>query len=93
MLGMSTSAAADEQPEKRVYALIVANNSSVDEGVESLRFADDDGARYFELFENLADDTRLLTTLDADSQKVFPDVAAASKAPSRENLRREVAQL
>jgi hypothetical protein len=86
-------AAADEQPDKRVYALVVANNTSVDEGVEPLTFADDDGARYFELFENLADETSLLATLDADSQKVFPDVAAASKAPSRENLRREVARL
>jgi hypothetical protein len=93
MVACSTQAWADEQPDKRVYALIVANNTSVDEGVKPLKFADDDGARYFELFESLADDTSLLTTLDADSQKVFPDVAAVSKTPSRENLRQEVSRL
>lgn len=78
-------ASADERPT-RTYAVIVANNSSVDAGVEPLRYADDDGARFFELFDSMVDEAYLLTTLDDDSQRVFPSLASKTKAPSKENL-------
>lgn len=80
-------------PERRTYALIVANNGSVDQGVQPLRYADDDGARYYELFSHLADDTTLLTVLDADSQRVFPKLASRSLPPSKAQLKRSVATL
>jgi hypothetical protein len=82
-----------EQEKTRVYALIVANNSSVDPGVEPLKFADDDGARYFELFDSLTDEARLLTTLDADSQKIFPKVVPHTKSPTRAQLKKSVSEL
>lgn len=85
--------AASDADAPRAYALIVANNSSVDEGVEPLEFADDDGARYYELFSNLVDDTTLLTTLDADSQRVFGELAAKTRPPSRAGLKRAVDRL
>lgn len=85
-------ASADEQP-KRTYALIVANNSSVDPGVEPLRFADDDGARFYELFDSMVDEAYLLTTLDDDSQRVFKQLASKTKAPTKENLDSRVAAL
>ncbi|MFU8806576.1 MAG: hypothetical protein ACNA8W_22390, partial [Bradymonadaceae bacterium] len=69
--------------DRRVYALIVANNTSVDEGVDALRFADDDGARYHELFSSLAHETTLLTTLDAESQRIFPGLASQTLPPTR----------
>ena len=78
-------AAADEQP-RRTYALIVANNSSVDPGVEPLRYAEDDGARFYELFDSMVDEAHLLTTLDDDSQRVFTELARKTKAPTKENL-------
>lgn len=81
----ASGVAADEMPT-RTYALIVANNASIDAGVEPLRFADDDGARFFELFDSMVDEAYLLTTLDDDSQRVFPQLARQTKAPSRENL-------
>lgn len=99
----STNASAQPVPDEpaadasardtRVYALIVANNTSVDAGVEPLKFADDDGARYYELFDSLTDKARLLTTLDADSQKVFPNVVAHTKAPTRAHLKQAVREL
>ncbi|MFP4600013.1 MAG: caspase family protein [Persicimonas sp.] len=89
----AAQAETNEQKNKQVYALIVANNSSVDAGVKPLRFADDDGARYFEMFDSLADHTRLLTTLDADSQKIFPDVVSHTEPPTRSRLKQAVAEL
>lgn len=86
-------APAYAQAETKRYALIVANNGSLDEGVESLRYADDDGARFYELFDSYADDVALLTTLDADSQKVFPNVAPITSAPTRANLGDQVTRL
>jgi hypothetical protein len=89
-----TLAGPAENAEKtRVYALIVANNSSVDQGVKPLKFADDDGARYYELFDSLTDEARLLTTLDADSQKLFPKVVPHTKSPTRAQLKESVSEL
>lgn len=85
-----TRADAQEQKETRTYALIVAHNGSVDEGVEPLRYADDDGARYYETFSHLARDTRLLTILDSDSQRVFPTLASRTAPPTRKQLVSEI---
>lgn len=76
--------------ETKTYAIIVANNGSVDEGVEPLRFADDDGARFYELFDGFVDDAYLLTTLDADSQRVFGPLARRTQAPTKANLRARI---
>lgn len=89
---LATAAGAEAAPT-RSYALIVANNSSVDDGVEPLRYADDDGARFFELFDDITDGAVLLTTLDEDSQRVFPHLAEKTSAPTMENLRAQVASL
>lgn len=86
-------AADPAKEETRVYALIVANNSSVDEDVKPLKFADDDGARYYELFDSLTDEARLLTTLDADSQKLFPKVVPHTEPPTRGQLKKAVGEL
>lgn len=85
--------AASPEPARRTYALIVAHNGSVDPGVKPLRYADDDGARYYELFSHLADDTTLLTVLDDDSQRVFPKLASVSLPPSKAQLQKSVRRL
>ncbi len=79
--------------QTKTYALIVANNGSVDDGVAPLRYADDDGARYYETFSSLADEVRLLTVLDADSQRVFPEIAPKTLPPTRKQLSATVAEL
>ena len=42
------------------YVLVVAHNQSNDAGVKALRFADDDGVRYFEFFRLSTDRVALL---------------------------------
>ena len=69
-----------------VYALIVANNASNDDAVADLKFADDDGARYFGFFELFAQDARLLSVLDAQTQARFPGVAARTRPPTRREV-------
>jgi hypothetical protein len=69
-----------------VYALIVANNASNDAAVADLRFADDDGARYFTLFEAQAAEVRMLSVLDGETQARFPGLAAKTRPPSRREL-------
>lgn len=76
-----------------VYALVVANNSSNDESVADLRFADDDGARFFTFFESIATDARLLTVLDATTQARFPSLAARTRPPNRAELTQAYAAL
>lgn len=89
----SEGAAAQE----KVYAVIVAHNGSVDSGVRPLRYADDDGARYWELFSAMSDDVTLLTTLDPDTQAVYEGVAPHTRPPTRgevlRTLRKVQAQL
>jgi hypothetical protein len=88
-LTLSVNASA----ETRTYALIVANNGSVDENVEPLRYADDDGARFFEIFSDYADEAHLLTTLDAESQRTFPKVVAHTTPPTLKNVKAQVKSL
>lgn len=69
-----------------IYALIVANNASNDDQVADLKFADDDGARYLTYFELVAQDARLLSVLDKQTQERFPSLAARTRPPSRREL-------
>lgn len=87
------AATSSDDSETRRYALIVANNDSVDADVDSLEYADDDGARYYEMFDSLADEARLLTTLDSDSQRIFPEIAEHTVPPNRRHLRQNVDEL
>lgn len=75
------------------YALIVGNNSSLDEGLAPLRYADDDAARFYELLAPRAEAVRLLTVLDAESQRVFPELAKRAGAPKRAELEQAFAAL
>lgn len=89
----ATPQASSSAPTTRTYALIVANNGSMDEGVKALKYADDDGARYYETFASMAQETTLLTVLDDDSQRVFPKLVSRTQAPTRRALQRSVAKI
>lgn len=69
------------------YAVIVASNTAPETSLQPLRYADDDGARFFELFSTLSDDVRLLSVLDADSQKTYPALAETAQPPTKKALR------
>ena len=75
-----------------VFAVIVANNDPGPLGrdLTSLRYADDDGARYLELFGMVAQQAILHSVLDTDSQALFPEAAASSRPPTRTALLRSL---
>ncbi|HSI05626.1 MAG TPA: hypothetical protein VLC93_14160 [Myxococcota bacterium] len=70
----------------RVFVVIVANNGSYDGTRPPLRFADDDGVRYRELFRLYTEDVELFTVMDADTQQTFADAVPNAKLPRRSEL-------
>lgn len=76
-----------------VYTLIVAENRPAESTNVTLRFADDDGVRYYELFEHYANRVELLAVLDDDTQRQHRGVAAKTTAPSRSNVMRAFERL
>ncbi len=88
------SLSASAAPAQRVaYALIVANNASPDASLAPLRYADDDGARYFELFTPQTRETVLLSVLDAETQARHPGLAAHTRPPTRAALKEAMGRL
>lgn len=79
-------AASPAEASVRRYAVIVGNATSIVPDTAPLEYADDDAARYAELFDAVADDVRLLTVLDSVSQRVFPAQARRALPPDRRTL-------
>ena len=75
--------------------LIVTNNHSLQLGRPQLRYADDDGARYYDLFVSFTDPSNvaLLAELDQDSRKLFPHVVDHARRPTVAELKQAVARL
>ncbi|HEY1585734.1 MAG TPA: hypothetical protein VGH63_08595 [Polyangia bacterium] len=67
----------------KTYAVIIAENRSLDPGVKPLQFADDDGAKTWELFSLFADRSALFVVLDADTARLHPDAARNAESPER----------
>lgn len=87
------AAAQNPTTQPRLLSLVVGLNTSRDPGVAPLRYADDDAARYYELFEALGAEPRLLAVLDADTQRRHPQLAAVARPPTRAELERAVKEL
>ena len=81
------SARADEA-QYASFALIVGVNRSVDADVAQLRYADDDAARYLDLFRSLGARSYVLTRPDANTQRLHPQVAAEALLPVRADFER-----
>jgi hypothetical protein len=75
-------------PRER-FVLIVGNNTSATLGRPPLQFADDDAAKYFTVFRMLAPGAhvRVLTELDKDTARLFPQVRDSAEPPTRARLR------
>ncbi len=85
-LAASWLAAPAARAESRRYTVIVANTTSLSEGVKPLEYADDDGARYWELFSAAGDTVSLYTVLDADSQRIHADAVKAARPPRKDDV-------
>jgi hypothetical protein len=79
---LATRVAAAENA-RAVFALIVGSNQSVDADVAPLHYADDDAARYFDLFRLLGMRTVLLARIDDSTKKLHPQAAAEAQLPRR----------
>lgn len=75
--------AATASARSKTYAVIIAENRSLDAGVKPLQYADDDGAKTWELFSLFADRAALFVVLDADSARLHPEAAAHAESPER----------
>jgi Caspase domain len=97
LLALSLAAEARAQtPESAPYAtfaLIVGVNRSVDPDVKVLRYADDDAARYLDLFRALGARSYVVTRVDANTGRLHPQVAAEALLPLRSELERATAAL
>jgi hypothetical protein len=81
-LCLSAPARAEEGEATATFALVVGVNRSVDEELKPLRYADDDAARFFDLFRSLGARTYLLTRPDENTGRLHPQAAAEAKLPN-----------
>ncbi|MBN2360272.1 MAG: caspase family protein, partial [Deltaproteobacteria bacterium] len=89
---LSSPTAATAPAASARFALIIGSNQSPKPELPALRHADDDAAKYYELFAQLGE-ARLLTVLDDASQASFGGLADRSLVPSRANLQTALDQL
>jgi hypothetical protein len=91
----SALAVAASSARADTLALIVTNNHSAETGRPELHYADDDGAKYYDLFRMLGaeDQVELLTELDRDSERLFPDARAHAHPPTKAEVHAATARL
>lgn len=78
------------------YAVVIGNNAppadKTGEGLSTLRYADDDAVRYYQLLSQFSR-TTLLSTLDDATQKRHAKIASLARVPTLETLRQVFASL
>jgi hypothetical protein len=84
---------AEEPASYATFALIIGVNRSVDPESRLLRYADDDAARYLELFRSLGARSYVLTRPDANTGRLHPQVAAEALRPVRADFDQTTAAL
>jgi hypothetical protein len=80
-------------PPSARFALIIGVNKSVDSEATSLRYADDDAARYLDLFRSLGARSYVLARLDDNTQRIHPQAAAEAVPPTRVEFSRAIDRL
>jgi hypothetical protein len=75
------------------FALILGVNRSVDADAAQLHYADDDAAKYLDLFRGLGARTYLLSRLDANTERLHPQANAEAREPTQAELGHTLDQL
>src|SRR6478735_3608723 len=70
----------------KTYALVIAQNRSLDPGVKPLRYADDDGVKTWELLSLYADRAALFVVMDEETARLHPDAAGLAEVPERQAI-------
>lgn len=84
---------ARADPQTATFALIIGVNRGADRELPELRYADDDAARYQELFRLLGARTHLLARMDANTKRLHAQAAAEALLPRRSELERALKTL
>lgn len=71
--------APDEAPRR--YAVVIGVNEPGRTGQSPLSYADDDAARFFAFFSVVSRDAALLSLLDDETQKLYPEAVAVADLP------------
>lgn len=90
---LTAPARAAEPPGYASFALIIGVNRSVDRDATPLRYADDDAARYLDLFRTLGARSYVLARLDENTRRLHPQVAAEAQLPRQREYKRAIEQL
>jgi hypothetical protein len=93
--GAQATAAAPAARETAAFALVVTNNRSTRLERPDLQYADDDGARYYQLFRGIAPAERviLLTRFDRTTAATHPELADVARPPRLAEVRAALASL
>jgi hypothetical protein len=76
-----------QQSAPESFAVVIGNNQSLGRRRPDLHYADDDAARYSAILESLAPGrVTLLTALDRDTERLFPEVRQRALPPTRRSL-------
>lgn len=67
-------------------AIIIGVNEAFEPSQPTLRYADDDAARFFEMLSPEVEHLELLALLDGESQSLYGTAAAAARAPDHATL-------
>ena len=91
----ATVTGTSTQPASRTaaFALIIGVNRGHEPDQPVLRYADDDAARYLDLFRLLGARTYLLARLDDNTRRLHPQAAAEALDPKRAELATAVKRL
>ena len=76
-----------------LFALVIGVNAPPERSLSRLRYADDDAARYFDLFRLLGARVHLLSRLDPNTARLHTQATAEALAPTRAALHRTVRTL
>lgn len=76
-----------------IFAIVIGSNASVDTELPPLKYADDDAARYVDLFRLLGARTYLLTRPDANTTRLHPQAAAEAQPPRAAELEQALAHV
>ena len=73
-------------PRSALFALVIGVNDGAEAGQPPLRYADDDAARYFDLFRALGARVHLLAEPDENTRRLHAQAAAEATPPTPEGL-------
>jgi hypothetical protein len=83
LVGLLACFASTAEARTKAYAIVIAQNRSLDPGVKPLQYADDDGAKNWELLSMYAEKASLFVVLDDETARLHPDAARHAEVPER----------